>query len=70
MTTCLKQGTAGVTRFILITMVSYNRLKKGNYGSPPKEAAGRPPTPEGWARIPIWGRGNDYRLRGLQSELN
>ena len=29
-----------MTRFILITMVSCNRLKKGNYGSPPAHPAG------------------------------
>ena len=37
------EGTAGVTRFILITMVGRFGLKKGQSDPPPKEAAGRSP---------------------------
>ena len=40
MTNCLKQGTAGVTRFILITMVSRFWLKRDK----PAHLTGAPPT--------------------------
>ena len=39
--------------------------EKGTNRLTPEGGRGAAPRPGGWARIPIWGRGNDYRLRGL-----
>ena len=44
MTNCLKQGTAGVTRFILITMVSRFWSIRDKTGSLPAHPTGAPPT--------------------------
>ena len=44
MTNCVKQGTAGVTRFILITMVGRFFTKKGQSDPLPAHPAGGPPT--------------------------
>ena len=55
MTNCVKQGTAGVTRFILITMVSCFGLKReiiAHFRLTPRA----PPQPADWARGPIWKR--------------
>ena len=38
---------------------------KGQNRPTPEGGRGAAPRPGGWARIPIWGRGNDSRLRGL-----
>ena len=46
------EGTAGVTRFILITMVGRFFMIKGQ-SDPPH---GRPPPPADWARGLIWKR--------------
>ena len=39
--------------------------EKGTNRLTPEGGRGAAPIPAGWARIPIWGRGNDSRLRGL-----
>ena len=39
--------------------------EKGTNRLTPEGGRGAAPRPGGWARIPIWGRGNDSRLRGL-----
>ena len=44
MTNCVKQGTAGVTRFILITMVSRFWSIRDKTGSLPAHPTGAPPT--------------------------
>ena len=43
--------------------------EKGTKRPTPEGGRGAAPRPGGWARIPIWGRGNDYRLRGLPTRL-